>query len=215
MIPLNFKKFRKKADVLPKPYPQLVSQIALQNFKRSRSRGGKSRRRSRRIDKAARPVYEKLYQRVRTANESSAHADRFAQRPHLNVDVTCQAQGGDKPGAFWADHTRRVCFIDEQKCSEFVLEIDDRSEICEVAIHAEDGLGRDKGLFVRVVLSGPGQMVPQPFDIVVWKHAYGSAGELRPIDNAGVNQFIQYDGVPGAGQAAQRAKRSAVPAAEQ
>src|SRR6516164_11817927 len=214
MIPLNFKKFRKKPHVLQKPYPQLISQIALQNFKRSRSRGSQSRRRRRRIDKAPRPVHEKLYERVRTANESSAHSDRLAQRSHLNVNVTCQPQCADKPGAFWANHPSCVCFIHKQKRSEFVLEIDDCCEICEITFHTEDRLGRDEGLFVRVVLSSPEEMVPQFLDIVVRKYAYGSAGEFRPVDDAGVNQFVQYDGVPGPGQAAQYADRSGVAAAE-
>ena len=95
-----------------------------------------------------------------------------------------------KAVAVGAEDADGVRFIEKEQGSAVFLEGDDVGKGAKVAIHGEDGLGDDQG----TTFTGVEEFL-KFMEIVVGEDAKGGAGEPGGIDQAGMGELIDDDGV--------------------
>ena len=96
--------------------------------------------------------------------------------------------------------------VEQQQRAVLLLQCDDLGERAEVAVHAEDRLGDDEDAGVVGGLGAGGlEQAGEFLQVVVGEDADGGAGEAGTIDQAGVAELVEDDGVALAGEGGQDA----------
>ena len=142
------------------------------------------------VDEAAGFVDEEVDPRLGGGEVSASRADGFAEGAHLEVDLGLEVEFFGEALTGGPEDSEGVCFIEEEEGSVLFFEVYDFAEGAEVAVHGEDGFGDDEGTaFAR------DEELFELVEVVVWEDAEGGAGESRGVDEAGVGEFVEDDGV--------------------
>ena len=131
-----------EARVLPQPLDEL--RFLLEHLDRGEAGGGDGRRVGRREEKRPGAVVEELDQRARAGDVAAQRADRFRQRPDLDVDAAVHPEMVDGAAAMAAEHAARMRVVDHHDAAELVGQVAQLGKGAEVAVHAEDAVGDDE-----------------------------------------------------------------------
>jgi len=158
--------------------------------------GRRARRRGRgRENEAARAVHEEVDERRAPADRAARRAERLAKRPHLNVDALPHAQLRGEAAAARTEHAHTMRLINHEPCAEPLLELHDLAQRREVAVHAENTLGNDEHIRLRVIFARPGEEPLELPEVVVRKDTDRRTAQPRAIHEAGVAELIEDDDV--------------------
>lgn len=108
----------------------------------------------------------------------------------MEVDLVLKAEFVCETLSVGAENPDGVSFVEEKECSVFFLEKNDVGKRAKVSVHGEDRF-RDHQ---STTFAGAEEFL-ELVQVVVWKDAKGGAGEPGGIDEAGVGELIENDGV--------------------
>src|SRR5882757_7891536 len=110
--------------LFPKPgvHPELLHELRLlfENIEGRNAGRSYRRRMRRRKQKRPRPMIKKIDEVTRAANVPAERANRFRQRPYLNVHSSMQSEMIDGAAAVAAKNTRRMRVVDHHDRSVFL-----------------------------------------------------------------------------------------------
>ena len=154
------------------------------------------------VDEGAGFVDEEVDDGAGGGEVSAGGAEGFAESAHLEVDVGLEVEFFGEAEAVGAEDAEGVGFIDHEEGVVLVFEGDDFLERGEVAVHGEDGFGDDDdaGTGGRFFAGGAEDFF-EFVEVVVGEDTEGGAAEACGVDEGGVAEFVEDEGVvfPGKG----------------
>ena len=119
--------------------------LLLQHVERRQARRRHGRRMRGGKQKRPRAMIQKLDQVAAAADIPAQHADRFRQRPHLNVHAPMQAEMIDGAAAVPPQHAGRVRIIHHHDRAVLLRRFHQAGQRADVAVHGEHAI-RDQQL---------------------------------------------------------------------
>ena len=191
-------------------FPEHVALPCPRDFKGSAAGGDGGGRERGGEDETTGAVEEPVDEGARACDVTADAAEGFAEGAQDDFDAVAEASFGDEARAGGAVEGGGVGFIDEEPGAVAVFKLDEFAEGGEVAIHGEEGFGNNECLAGAFL----GEDGFEAGEVVVGKDTEGGAAEAGGVDEAGVGEFVEDDGVAATDEGGDGAERGGVTAAE-
>ena len=184
--------------------------LALDQVDRGHRRGGAGRGQGGGEDERPGDMLEQRRQFGHAGDESAHRGDALRQRTHLDVHSPPQSEVALDAASVISQHAQRMGFVDHQPGAVAPGDLNQRREIDDVAVHAEDGI-RDHER--ARPLGGLGQRAVDGSGVVVRDPDQFGAGEQASVHNAGVVELVADDDVAAADHGRNNGDVGDIPAA--
>jgi hypothetical protein len=160
-----------------------------QEFERRERRSCDRGRHGDAVDEAPRRSLEEIDQRLRAGDKPAAGGKRFRQGSHPNVDPPrIDAEMFKHPLPAWTQHAQAMGVVDHQPCLTAFLDVDQRRQVADIAVHAVKSLGDDQNPVVLVPDARQGGV--ERLDVVMREGAALAPRHHRAHDDAVMRESV-------------------------